>query len=93
MTGELAAVDTPAAKDAAAARQCPLRAARHDLHWRTGAPILRLMNALSVRGLTKTYSNGVQALRGIDLDVERGDFFALLGPNGCLLYTSDAADE
>jgi len=40
------------------------------------------MNALSVRGLTKTYGNGVQALRGVDLDVERGDFFALLGPNG-----------
>jgi ABC-2 type transport system ATP-binding protein len=40
------------------------------------------MNALSVRGLTKTYSNGVQALKGIDLDVEQGDFFALLGPNG-----------
>jgi ABC-2 type transport system ATP-binding protein len=40
------------------------------------------MNALSVRGLTKTYRNGVQALRGVDLDVERGDFFALLGPNG-----------
>ena len=40
------------------------------------------MNALSVRGLTKTYRNGVQALKGIDLDVERGDFFALLGPNG-----------
>jgi ABC-2 type transport system ATP-binding protein len=40
------------------------------------------MNALSVRNLTKTYTNGVQALRGVDLDVERGDFFALLGPNG-----------
>jgi ABC-2 type transport system ATP-binding protein len=40
------------------------------------------MNALSVRGLTKTYRNGAQALKGIDLDVESGDFFALLGPNG-----------
>jgi ABC-2 type transport system ATP-binding protein len=39
-------------------------------------------NALSVRGLTKTYKNGVQALKGVDLDVEQGDFFALLGPNG-----------
>jgi ABC-2 type transport system ATP-binding protein len=49
----------------------------------TGGPILSTMNAaLSVRGLTKTYKNGVQALKGIDLDVEQGDFFALLGPNG-----------
>jgi len=40
------------------------------------------MNALSVRGLVKTYKNGVQALRGVDLEVEQGDFFALLGPNG-----------
>jgi ABC-2 type transport system ATP-binding protein len=38
--------------------------------------------ALSIRGLTKTYKNGVQALKGVDLDVEQGDFFALLGPNG-----------
>src|SRR5215468_4802771 len=40
------------------------------------------MHALSIRGLTKTYQNGVQALKGVDLDVEQGDFFALLGPNG-----------
>ncbi|MGF1612782.1 MAG: ABC transporter ATP-binding protein [Gammaproteobacteria bacterium] len=38
--------------------------------------------ALSIRALRKTYRNGVQALKGIDLDVPAGDFFALLGPNG-----------
>lgn len=37
--------------------------------------------ALSIRGLTKTYGTH-QALKGIDLDVAEGDFFALLGPNG-----------
>ncbi len=40
------------------------------------------MLALAVRNLVKTYANGVQALRGVDLDVPEGDFFALLGPNG-----------
>jgi len=40
------------------------------------------MPALSIRNLTKTYRNGVQALKGIDLTVESGDFYALLGPNG-----------
>lgn len=40
------------------------------------------MNALTVRGLTKVYRNGVRALDGVDLEVEQGDFFALLGPNG-----------
>lgn len=40
------------------------------------------MEALSARGLVKQYRNGVQALKGIDLTVEEGDFFALLGPNG-----------
>jgi ABC-2 type transport system ATP-binding protein len=39
-------------------------------------------NAISIRGLTKTYANGFQALKGIDLDVKENDFFALLGPNG-----------
>jgi ABC-2 type transport system ATP-binding protein len=40
------------------------------------------MKALRIRNLQKTYAGGVQALRGIDLEVEEGDFFALLGPNG-----------
>lgn len=40
------------------------------------------MKAISIRNLTKTYANGNQALRGIDLTVKMGDFYALLGPNG-----------
>lgn len=40
------------------------------------------MHALSIRNLSKIYPNGVVALRGIDFDVEAGDFYALLGPNG-----------
>ena len=40
------------------------------------------MKALDIKGLTKTYKGGVQALKGVDLSVEQGDFFALLGPNG-----------
>ncbi len=40
------------------------------------------MQALEISSLFKTYANGMQALKGIDLTVEQGDFFALLGPNG-----------
>ncbi|MCP4188532.1 MAG: ABC transporter ATP-binding protein, partial [Gammaproteobacteria bacterium] len=40
------------------------------------------MHALEISNLHKTYANGFQALKGIDLIVEQGDFFALLGPNG-----------
>ena len=39
-------------------------------------------SAISLRGLSKTYANGKQALGHIDLDIPRGSMFGLLGPNG-----------
>ena len=37
---------------------------------------------ISIQGLTKTYDSGFQALKGIDLEVRKGEILALLGPNG-----------
>ena len=37
---------------------------------------------ISIAGLTKTYASGLQALKGVDLDIRRGEILALLGPNG-----------
>lgn len=47
-----------------------------------------MANALEIRNLEKTYDNGFQALKGINLSVAAGDFFALLGPNGAGKSTS-----
>ena len=41
-----------------------------------------MSNALEISGLKKVYKGGFTALKGIDLTVKQGDFFALLGPNG-----------
>lgn len=40
------------------------------------------MKALEIKNLKKSYPNGFQALKGVNLSVNAGDFFALLGPNG-----------
>ncbi len=47
--------------------------------------------ALDIRQLQKTYPNGVEALKGINLSVKQGDFFALLGANGAGKSTTIAA--
>ncbi len=41
-----------------------------------------MTSIISIEGLSKTYAGGFQALKGVDLSIERGEIFALLGPNG-----------
>ncbi len=42
----------------------------------------RMAPILSISGLNKTYAGGFEALKDVDLDINRGEIFALLGPNG-----------
>lgn len=46
------------------------------------ALILGMSPIISIQGLTKTYPSGFKALKGVNLDIQRGEIFALLGPNG-----------
>ena len=41
------------------------------------------MASISFKNLSKTFPDGTQALRGIDLEVKQGEFLALVGPSGC----------
>ena len=47
---------------------------------------------VKIDNLVKRYKELI-ALDHFDLEIKKGEVFGLLGPNGCLLYTSDAADE
>jgi len=56
-------------------------ASSHDLQLQA-PPESRVQPIISIRGLTKTYASGFQALKNVDLDIHDGEIFALLGPNG-----------
>ena len=50
--------------------------------WTSEAIIHALPSILSIQGLSKTYAGGREALKRVDLEIEKGEIFALLGPNG-----------
>src|SRR5215207_3172992 len=50
--------------------------------WRHGDKFMILQPIISVANLTKTYASGFQALKRINLEIRRGEIFALLGPSG-----------
>ena len=41
-----------------------------------------MRSVISIKGLTKTYAGGFQALKDVDLEINKGEIFGLLGPNG-----------
>jgi ABC-2 type transport system ATP-binding protein len=41
-----------------------------------------MVGVISIRNLSKTYASGFQALKAVDLEIQKGEIFALLGPNG-----------
>src|SRR4051812_29970787 len=41
-----------------------------------------MAGVISINNVSKTYASGFQALKTVDLDIEKGEIFALLGPNG-----------
>lgn len=45
-------------------------------------PKVFMAAVVSIQNLTKTYENGFEALKGVDLDIAEGEVLALLGPNG-----------
>ena len=46
------------------------------------APEIAMKSVISIRNVVKSYASGLQALKPINLDIDKGEIFALLGPNG-----------
>ena len=64
-----------------AARETPADAGV-DRHARSHAAV-GLMQLVGVRGVSKVFANGVEALADVSLDVQEGEFLSVLGPSGC----------